>query len=269
MISKLARYRAPDQLKKQIFNILINNIESEVIEQWNRNFEKLDSDNSGMIKIKEIIKLIEKTGSFKSQLKQLKEINKKDPNLKINYSDFLLRIVDIKQEVKKEDIANAFMQFDTDKTGKIDVKKIQSFLKRRGEDITEEDALAMIGNAEDKITASTAGFKKGKKSKKNRSNDDVEAPVAKEIDYPMFKTYLLAPSPESQTQSLLKRQSSLRFSEYRPFINGSSQFDSDKTNDGAKSRFADYQTNDTCMAIEPFDGHSQCKGKLLLPRHFW
>lgn len=65
VINKLARYRAPDILKKEIFNILINNIENDTIEEWNKSFAKLDVDHSGMIKIKELIKLIEKTGKFK------------------------------------------------------------------------------------------------------------------------------------------------------------------------------------------------------------
>jgi Ca2+-binding EF-hand superfamily protein len=110
----LARYRAPDLLKKEIFNILMNSVESDLIQKWNEHFEKLDTDHTGMIKIKELIRLIAKTGQFKSQLRKLKDLNKKDSNLKIQYSDFLLRIVEIKKEIKCKDILTAFNHLDTD-----------------------------------------------------------------------------------------------------------------------------------------------------------
>mmetsp|Transcript_22285 Transcript_22285/g.25605 ORF Transcript_22285/g.25605 Transcript_22285/m.25605 type:complete len:110 (-) Transcript_22285:93-422(-) len=107
-------------LKKEIFNILINSIESELIQEWNKHFEILDTDNTGMIKIRELIKLIEKTGKFKFQLVKLNDINKKTPGLKIRYSEFLLRVVDLKREVRAEDIVNAFVQIDSDNSGYID-----------------------------------------------------------------------------------------------------------------------------------------------------
>ena len=76
---------------------------------------------------------------LKNNLKQLKKLNKKDPNLEIQYSDFLLRIVDIKKEIKAEDIANAFFHLDTKKSGKICAKDLHDFLKRRGDDISLEE----------------------------------------------------------------------------------------------------------------------------------
>lgn len=213
MISKLARYRAPDMLKKEIFNILINNIESDLIQQWNKYFEELDTDSTGMIKIKELVKLIGKTGKFKPQLKQLKELNKKDPNLKIKYSDFLLRIVDIKKEVKAEDIANAFMHIDSENKGKIDAKGLQNFLQRRGEGITMEEATKMIRRAETKVSSLELETK-SKKNDCSSDEDNMDIIIPIELDYPMFKKYLCEPSIESQSQSILKSQSSLRFSEY-------------------------------------------------------
>jgi Ca2+-binding EF-hand superfamily protein len=140
----LTRYRAPDLLKKEIFNILMNSVESDLIQKWNEHFEKLDTDHTGMIKIKELIRLIAKTGQFKSQLRKLKDLNKKDPNLKIQYSDFLLRIVDIKKEIKCEDILTAFNHLDTDKSGTIGAKDLKCFLKRRGEEVSEKEVIPLF-----------------------------------------------------------------------------------------------------------------------------
>lgn len=258
----MARYRAPDMLKKEIFNLLMNNIESDIIQQWNTYFEKLDTDNTGMIKIKELVKLIGKTGRFKSQLKQLKELNKKDPNLKIQYSDFLLRIVDIKKEVKAEDIANAFIHLDTDRSGRIDVKDLQNFLKRRGEHVSEEEATQMIRKAELKLSSLSIELKDKKTN--CDSDDKFEPNHAPEMDYKMFKTYLCAASPESKENSYLKSQSSIRFSEYRSFAGASSmEPETGRPEMEVRSKFAEqYETRLLACA----DYHSKgdkCNGKSL------
>ena len=211
VIDKLARYKAPDRLKKQIFDILVNNIESELIQQWNKHFEALDTDNTGLVNIKELIKLIEKTGRFKSQLKDLKKLNKKDPHLKIKYSDFLMRVVDLKKEVRAEDIAFAFSHIDSDNSGKINAKDLHSFLKRRGDDITIDEAQNMIKKAGLKVWS----LNFDSRDKNIVSSGEFEGGAEQgELDYPMFKTYLLAQSIESQGAMLLKKQSSIRFSEY-------------------------------------------------------
>jgi len=181
-----------------------------LIQQWNKYFETLDIDHSGMIKIKEMIKVIEKTGKFKSQLAQLKQLNKKNPHLTIKYSDFLLRIVDIKKEIKPEDIANAFTQIDVDNSGKIDTKDLQNYLKRRGDGITEEEAQEMIQRAETKISLTSFDASQDKRKIRRKVKEE-----AVELDYPMFKKYLCNPSPESHGFGMISMESSLRFSEYK------------------------------------------------------
>lgn len=55
-------------------------------------------------------------------------------NSKINYSDFLTRVVDINSEVNDFDIESAFKHLDTDGTGKITKENMILFFKRKGED---------------------------------------------------------------------------------------------------------------------------------------
>lgn len=218
MINKLARYRAPDILKKEIFNILINNIESDLIQDWNKTFEKLDVDHSGMIKIKELVKMIEKTGKFKAQLGKLKELNKKNPHLKIKYSEFLLRIVDIRKEVKHEDIYQAFKRIDVDESGTINVKDLQDFLKRKGDNISTEQAKEMLNLADSKVAMKTTSHTDMNSNVGDRDNNASGSQTSvKEMDYMMFKKYLCEPSPESHNLNYMK-QSTLRFSEYKSKI---------------------------------------------------
>ncbi|CAI2384535.1 unnamed protein product [Moneuplotes crassus] len=218
VISKLARYRTPDILKKEIFNLLLSNIQSEVIQEWNQLFETLDVKNTGCIRIKELIELLGNNKKFKKQLKQLKKLDKKAPELEIHYSDFLLRIVDVRKEIKAKDIANAFFHLDGSKNGKISAEDLHRFLKRRGDEFDLEECKDMIRKAEEKLLSLSADHKKN--NTQNDTQDDTQAGElgqTEELDYKDFKTYLIAPSLESTQTALLQSQSSIRISEYKAF----------------------------------------------------
>lgn len=222
VVGKLARYRTPDTFKKEIFNLLLTNINSEVVQEWNQYFESLDVNNTGSIKIKGLIDLIGKDRRFKSQLKQLKKLNKKDPDLQINYSDFLLRVVDIKKEVKAEDIANAFFHLDASESGKICATDLQKFLKRRGDEFSLEECKEMIRKAEEKLLSISNDYKDRKSEDEELGETHADTSGhCEELDYKAFKTYLLAPSPESHQKAFLKSQSSIRISEYKAFESNS------------------------------------------------
>lgn len=125
--------------------------------------------------------------SSNKQLTKLKEINKKNPHLKIKYSEFLLRIVDIRREVRAEDIFGAFSRIDSDGTGTIDAKDIQNFLLRKGNGVTEKEAAEMIKAVDSKISRTTSG-----ETKRKEKDDEPDQPkkTPKELDYVMFKKYL-------------------------------------------------------------------------------
>ena len=112
----------------------------------------LDKDNNGYVNMEELIKRIEDTGKFTRELEKLKELNNSQPDLKIKYSDFLLKIIDLKREIKPEDIEHAFNHIDAVKSGRITTKDLHGYLKRWGEDITEEEAKDMILKAGLKVS---------------------------------------------------------------------------------------------------------------------
>ena len=68
----------------------------------------------------------------------------------------------------------------------------------------------MIKKAEQKVTI----FHSKSSDKNFNQIDELEIEEQGELDYPMFKTYLLAPSLESQRSILIKRISTLEFDEY-------------------------------------------------------
>lgn len=102
-----------------------------------------------------------------------------------------------------------FYRFDTDNKGTINAKDLQVYFKRRGEELTEEEANDILKKAELKATMGSAA------TSKSSSKDKETSSGPKEIDYIVFKKYIWNPSPESHSLNFLKNQSSLRFSEYK------------------------------------------------------
>ena len=87
--------------------------------QLNDYFSSLDKDNTGMIKIEDVLKKFEEMKFQSSRLTILRSLYEKNKNIQINYSDFLTRALDITKEVEQYDLIKAFQHFDTDGTGKI------------------------------------------------------------------------------------------------------------------------------------------------------
>ena len=81
----------------------------------------------------------------------------------------------------------------------------------------------MIRKVELKVST-ISGDSKGRRNitmTNDRSFEDEEPQQTDELDYRVFKTFLITSSPESHQNSYLKAQSSLRFSEYKAFTSNS------------------------------------------------
>lgn len=151
VIKKLARYKVPDILKKEVFLILANQIKDETIEDWNKTFEELDVEGTGMIRIDTLIQKCKDEGVNTNYLERLKRMNRSNADLKINYSDFLTKVIDINKEVNDFDIETAFKHFDAEGSGKITKESIIKFLKRKGDTSPEKNASIIFKQTHEKL----------------------------------------------------------------------------------------------------------------------
>ena len=87
--------------------------------QLNIYFNSLDKENTGMIKIEDVLKKFEEMKFQSSRLTVLQQMYKRNNHIQINYSDFLTRALDITKEVEQDDLIKAFQHFDSDGSGKI------------------------------------------------------------------------------------------------------------------------------------------------------
>ena len=58
----------------------------------------------------------------------------KRKDFKINYTDFLTKVIDIEEVFTEEDIIGTFKYFDSTNSGAISVSDISNHMSRKGED---------------------------------------------------------------------------------------------------------------------------------------
>lgn len=122
----------------------MNNMTPDSKQKWNKYFEALDVDKDGLIKVSV---LIDKLNDFECdplKRKKLKKLLMKRKDITINYTDFLAKVIDIKEVFTEEDIINTFKYFDQKNSGAINADDISSYMHRKGEDCQKDQAMEML-----------------------------------------------------------------------------------------------------------------------------
>lgn len=77
-----------------------------------------------------------------------------EPGALIEYSDFIARAIDVKKELSKEALEQAFKHFDPNNTGKITPEGLKFVLQKQGKQLSKEELKELI-NEVDKEEAKT------------------------------------------------------------------------------------------------------------------
>lgn len=141
VLKKLAKGNSGGYLKKEIFTILSTYVKSETIERWNKCFNELDQDGTGEIRISEVIKVLKESNINESRIIIIEEMYKDKMDTPISYSDFLAKVINIRREIREEDVRKAFDQLDINKKGKISTEDLSHLLQRRGHDSVRASTL--------------------------------------------------------------------------------------------------------------------------------
>ena len=118
------------------------------LKQWNEMFENLDINHSGVIEVKEIIKIFKENGYWCNQTRHLQELVNRDAGATIDYFEFLARIIDVHTDISEDEIRKAFKHFDTENANKITDLGLKKFFKLKGDKLSDTKA-SMILNQVD------------------------------------------------------------------------------------------------------------------------
>jgi calcium-dependent protein kinase len=77
VITNLIKFQNVDNLKKEIFMVMMNNMSQESKEKWNNYFEALDVDKDGLIKTSALLEKIDDFESDPQKRKKLKKLLEK------------------------------------------------------------------------------------------------------------------------------------------------------------------------------------------------
>lgn len=181
ILQKLTRSNEGGYLRKKVFTILSTYIDNKVIQKWDEIFHSLDTEGKGEIKISEIIAKLHQAKAPKNKIAAIESRLEADLDKTIGYTDFLNSMVNMRREVKEEDIkkgkfvgedlhpdlfhldppfifcnlsfgnlsnyqfllimAIVFTQLDTDCSGKITANDLKSFINRRGDEDIHAETL--------------------------------------------------------------------------------------------------------------------------------
>ena len=136
VLNNLKNYSSPIHFKKIILRYLINMVSENELQKLKQTFVAIDRDHTGFINLKELERAFQIL-NIKISNKDIQKIYEAASEQKgsIDYSQFLIASINVKKNLKKEHLIQAFEYFDIDDSGFIDKSDIQNALLRSGKKI--------------------------------------------------------------------------------------------------------------------------------------
>lgn len=147
IFSNLKRYRGQSHLRKAAMNMLIKMIQPTELSELRAEFEKIDTDMSGIIEIAELKAALKTKPQLDMSDKDLDKIIKEldyDDNGKINYTEFLSATIDISKYLTREKVMALFKQFDVNNDNTISKENIKAAFTKLGRELDDDEVNAIM-----------------------------------------------------------------------------------------------------------------------------
>jgi calcium-dependent protein kinase len=139
----ITHYSKLNKIQKTVISFASFRLKDEDTRELSEIFNSIDKNSDGVVTIKELkegLLLLQQNKNIEISDKDYQEIFNEidlDKNGLINYNEFITATIDYKNRIKKEQIYEAFSNFDSDKSGKLSLKEIADVIKPRGEEDIE------------------------------------------------------------------------------------------------------------------------------------
>ena len=134
VLKNLLVFRSKEKFKQLVLSMLIKSIPKEQICKLNEVFTAMDFDHQGYINLKELTKSFEIAGidlTREDIAKIIKRIDF-DKDGKLNYSEFLMASISIKDYIDEKQLSSIFSSLDVENRKVIDKENLGIFLARSG-----------------------------------------------------------------------------------------------------------------------------------------
>ena len=138
----LKEFKGTSKLKKAALNILVKMIDFKQIEKLRVEFQKIDSDESGLINFKELKEAFTLNGDSDlsdEKIQLMIEQCDYNSNQEINYTEFIAACINIKEMADDVKLRAIFSLFDSDGNGEISRDDLICAMDRFGNDLYQED----------------------------------------------------------------------------------------------------------------------------------
>lgn len=127
-------------------NLLVKTASEEEVRELREQFNLIDQDGTGLIKVSELSQVLKKKKLSMSDtdIKSLIEEMDYHNNGMINYSEFLSATIDLKSFLTEQRLLAVFNQFDTDGSQKITEENIYLAMQKLGQEIPRQEVHEMI-----------------------------------------------------------------------------------------------------------------------------
>lgn len=141
VLQKLKQFKGSSTLKRAALNLFVKMLNPSDVENLRKQFQMIDTDNSGFIEASELqvaLKKAEKEAHASELHAILKELDY-NGNEKINYTEFLAATISVQKFLTHQKLEALYRQFDVDGNNMITKENIREALYKLGKDVTEQE----------------------------------------------------------------------------------------------------------------------------------
>ena len=143
---KLQSYQVRSKLQREAMSTMVKLLKESEISGLRDIFRKLDQDNTGYISFKELENAMQEGGypGSASDIKQIINNVDYEGNGKINYTEFIVATVSVKEFLTEERMWYLFKYFDTDDSGYITHNNIREVMSESGKNLDDKEIVDII-----------------------------------------------------------------------------------------------------------------------------
>ena len=146
LIQNLIEFKGTSRLKKAAMNLFVKTLNINKFEQLRKQFEELDTNNTGQVDASELSLALKKSDLNipEDKIDQIiKEIDTADNNM-INYTEFLAATMTTRKFLNENRLLMLFREFDVDDSGYITKSNLEEAFTKLDRPLTTADIKAII-----------------------------------------------------------------------------------------------------------------------------
>jgi calcium-dependent protein kinase len=146
ILQNMLNFENQIKFKKLVLSLLIKTLPQDNLENLNKTFHAIDINHEGFISLEELATAFKRVGIDLSKEEVTKILNRidEDKNGHLNYSEFIMASLNLKDLIDETKIKQLFNTFDIEGSGYIKTENVKLVLLRSGREIENLDEIVKM-----------------------------------------------------------------------------------------------------------------------------